>query len=63
MAVVTHYSENDDTPAIDVNVDFGKEGKYEIYRVDKDCDGDLVTTTTDLNFTLPVHSFILIKEI
>lgn len=63
MAVVTHYSEDDETPAIDISVDFGKEGKYEIYRVDKECNGELVATTSELNFNLPVHSFILIKEI
>jgi len=63
MAVVTHYSEDDETPAIDISVDFGKEGKYEIYRVDKECNGELVETASELNFNLPVHSFVLIKEI
>ncbi len=63
VAIVTHYSENDDTPAIDISVDFGKESTYEIYRVDKDTNGELVATTSDLEFNLPVHSFILIKEV
>ena len=63
MAIVTHYSENDDTPAIDVNVDFGKQGKYEIYRVDKEYTGEKIGETEDLTFNLPVHSFILIKEV
>ena len=63
MAVITYYSENDDTPAIDLKVDLGKEGKYEVYRVDKDHDGELVDITSDLTFNLPIHSFILIKEI
>lgn len=63
MAVITHYSDEDDVPAMDITVDFGKEGTYEIYRVDSDCDGELAQTTSDLTFNLPVHSFILIKEI
>ena len=63
MAIVTHYNEDDDASAIDVSVDFGKEGTYEVYRVDKECNGELAATTSDLTFNLPVHSFVLIKEI
>lgn len=62
MAVVTHYSNNDETPAVDITVDFGREGTYEIYWVDKDHDGELVATTSELTFNMPVHSFILIKR-
>ena len=32
MAIVTHYSDDDETEAKDIKVDFGREGTYEIYR-------------------------------
>ena len=63
MAIVTHYSDDDETEAKDIKVTFGREGTYEIYRVDKDHNGELVATTSDLTFNMLVHSFILIKEI
>ena len=63
MAIVTYYSNDDDAPDKDIAVDFGKSGKYEIYRVDASCTGELVDTTSDLNFHMPVHTILLIKEI
>ena len=63
LCVITHYSENDETPSEEISVDFGKEGKYEIYLLDKDHDGELVKTTGELTFEMPVHSGVLIKEI
>ena len=63
MAIVTHYEHNDEAAARDITVDFGREGKYEIYRVDKDRDGELVDITSDLTFNMPNYSFVLIKEI
>ena len=63
MAVITHYAYDGETPPIDITVDFGRSGKYEIYMVDKDHNGELVTTTSDLTFNMPNYSFILIKEV
>ena len=64
LATVTYYTEEDDTAKDkEVAVDFGKEGEYEIYLLDADHDGELISTTKDLTFTLKPCSFILIKEI
>ena len=63
LCVVTHYSEDDSTPATDVKLDFGREGKFEIYQLDADHDGELVATTENTEFTMKCHSCILIKEI
>ncbi|MBE7053963.1 MAG: hypothetical protein E7391_06795 [Ruminococcaceae bacterium] len=63
LSVITYYSENDDAPDKEVKVDFGKEGKYEIYLLDKDHNGEYIKTTGDLTFNLKVHSCVLIKEI
>ena len=33
--IITHYSENDDAEAKDVFVDFGRDGKYEVYLLER----------------------------
>ena len=63
LAVITHYFDEDNAPDQTVSVDFGREGNYEIYVLDKDKNGELVSTTKDLCFNMPVHSSILIKEV
>lgn len=62
LTVLTHYSDNDDTPNKTISVDFGKEGNYEIYLVDSEHNGELIATTSHLEFDMKVHSMILIKE-
>ena len=63
LALITHYSDNDDKESVMLSVDFGKTGNYEIYLLDKEHDGELIGTAADLVFEMPVHSSILIKEI
>ena len=63
MCIVTNYSENDYSPAEDIKIDFGREGKYEIYVVDDEKDGELIGVTDKLEFTIKKHSFMLIKEV
>ncbi len=63
MCVVTNYSEDDNAPTKDIKIDFGKQGKYEIYKVSEEKDGELVETTNNLEFTLNRWEFVLIKEI
>ena len=62
MAVITHYSNNDGTRAQDVALDLGAPGEYDIYRLDDATDGQYVKTVSDLSFTLPVYTSLLIKE-
>ncbi len=63
LCALTHYSDDDNAPAKEITLDFGKTGSYEIYLVDETHNGELVTTTTDLTLTLPVHACVLVKEI
>ena len=63
LCVVTHYSEDDSTPAADVKLDFGREGKFEVYLLDADHDGELVGETNTTEFTMKCHSCLLLKEI
>ena len=63
LCMLTHYDENDDAEAKEITLDFGREGKYEIYVVDNDSDGELKEVTSDLTLKLPVHTCVLIKEV
>lgn len=63
LAVVTYYSDDDDAGNRTVRIDFGKQGKYEVYLLDAENDGVLTTTTEELVFDMKVHSCLLIKEV
>lgn len=61
-AIITHYSENDETENKNISVDFGKESTYEIYLLDKNHNAELIKTTDHPEFDLEVFSAVLIKE-
>lgn len=61
-ALITHYSDNDDKENVQVKVEFNKNAEYDIYLLDKDHNAELVKTTTDLTFDMPVYTCIMIKE-
>ena len=63
LCIVTHYSDDDNTEAKEICVDFGRKGNFEIYLLDLEHDGELIKTTDELSFTMPVHSCVMIKEI
>jgi len=63
LAVITHYSDDDTTLSKNISVDFGRAGKYEIYLLDEEHDGELYGTTSDLDFVMKNNTVILIKEI
>ena len=61
--VITHYSDDDTTLSKNISVDFGRKGKYEIYLLDEEHDGELYSTTSDLDFVMKNNTVILMKEI
>ena len=63
LSIVTHYNDDDNAPDKTVSLDFGRNGEYEIYLLDKEHDGELIATTSELQFNMKNHSVILIKEI
>lgn len=63
LAVITHYSDDDGKAPETVSVDFGKSGKYEVYMLDENHDGELLGTFDELSFILPVNSCVFIKEV
>lgn len=62
MAIITHYTDDDNKGIEKIKVDFGKDSEYEIYLLDKNHDGELLQITKDLSFEIPVFSCIKIKE-
>lgn len=64
LSIITYYTDDDDcTEEKEISIDYGKTGSYEIYLLDAEHDGELVSTTSDLAFTMKPNSCILIKEI
>ena len=63
LSVITHYTDDDNATDKEISIDFGRKGKYEIYLLDSEHNGELVKITDELSFTMPVHSCIMIKEI
>ena len=62
LCVVTNYAEDDAAPSQDVKLDFGRDGVFEAYLLDADHDAELIETPENLEFTLPLHSCLLLKE-
>ena len=63
LCVVTHYTDDDSAEPKNVRLDFGRDGRYEVYMVDKETSGERIGVTDDPTFTLPACSFILLREI
>ena len=63
ICVVTYYTDDDDASSKEIKVDFGCDSEFEVYRLDKEKDGELEGVTKNLEFTMPCQSCILIKEI
>lgn len=63
LAVVTDYTDDDNAEARRIKIDFGREGKYEIYMLDAEHNGELIETAEGLELNMPQHSVVLIKEI
>lgn len=62
-ALLTYYSDLADAGEKTVHVDFGKNSRYEFYRLDDAHNGELAGTTENLTLTMNVNSVIWIKEI
>ena len=61
--IVTHYSDDDSTAEKTVKLDFGREAKFKAYLVDQLHDGEEIEIPENLEITMKLHSFILLKEV
>ena len=62
LSVITYYTDDDNAPNKEITVDFGRDGKYEIYLLDDEHDGELTEVTDKLTFNMKVQSCVMIKE-
>ncbi len=62
MALITYYNDDDNSPEKEISIDFGKDGEYEVYLLDETHDGELIATTDKLDFTMTIHSALMIQE-
>ena len=60
--ILTYYSNDDASPEKHISLELGKNGQYEIYKVNNTLDGELVEVTDTLNFKLKLFDMLLIKE-
>lgn len=61
-AIITHYSDNDEVNSKYIEINFGKNSLYEVYLLDETNDETLISTTSDLKFSLKANSCLLIVE-
>ncbi len=62
-AIVACYSENDEDGGRQISIDFGRPGKFEIYAVDSEHDGEYIETTDAPVLNMERNSFVLIREV
>lgn len=62
-AIVTYYTDDDGMPSKDIEIDFGRSGKYEVFVVDEDRTAESVGVTDKLSFEMKPNSFVLVKEV
>ena len=61
--IITYYTEDDSAPDITLRLDTGREGRYEIYLLDREHDGELIDTTEDTVFLMKTQTCIRVREI
>lgn len=63
LCVLTYFTNEENMPAKDLCVDFGKESMYEIYLLDEEHNAELINTTSNLKFTINPNTCVMIKEV
>ena len=62
LAVITHYTDDDNAEAKSFSIDFGKDSEFEIYLLDENHDAELVSVTKNPSVTMKTNTCLLIKE-
>lgn len=62
LTVISYFIDDDNAPAKDISVDFGRAGEYEVCYLDNSHDPKVAETKCKLEFTMPANSCLLIKE-
>lgn len=63
ITLLSYYTDDDTcTEEKKFNIDFGKTGEYEIYLLDNEHDGELVSTVKELNIIMKPNTCLMIIE-
>ena len=62
LSLVTYYSDEDDAPSKKVSLDLGRPGRYDVYLLDSEHDGQWIKCIDQLEFEMQLFTTILIRE-
>ena len=62
-AMFTYYSDDDNAPQKRMAADFGRDAKFEVYLLDETHDGEMTGVTDSPEFTMDIHSCLLLREV
>ncbi len=62
-AIITYYTDEENREDKEIKLDFGKDGKYNIFLLDEKTDGELIDCTENLSFKIKANSCIMIKGV
>lgn len=63
LSVITYYTNEKNMTDKEIKIDFGREGKYEVFRLDEEHNGEKAGETGETVFTLRPNSCIMLREI
>lgn len=63
QALVTYYTDEENMPDKELRLDFGREGKYQLYLLDESHNAEPVFATDHPQFTIKPNTCILVAEI
>lgn len=63
LAVFTYYNDEENLPDIDLEIDFGRSGNFEVFLLDENHDAEKIGETENTAFTLKHNTCIMLKEV
>ena len=63
LGIITYYSDEENKSPKDIELDFGRDGTFEIYLLDSEHDGTLMKVTDSMKLAISHNTCVLFKEI
>ena len=62
ITLISYYTDEEGKKTKEFTIDYGKDSEYEVYLLDESHDGELISTTGELKFTMQPNTCLMIKE-